>query len=375
VWGGGGGAAGGGREGTERPPPPPPGGPPAAAAGASSAPSSASAAAPTAPEAVQLYSSKKLRCICCLANLKDQAKAHPCPGCSDVFCWRCERKDFIECSNGPKCVHPLSRCERCRCGDTLEDLCGWKGLKKAGEAPPFNLKRLDTNKLRDRIGDFSLDVLPVRFCETPTCSNCPDNCDNWECYRCAVSSGSEKTNLEICCRCFKAQCRECLTSLRKLNGALLPMEESVKKGGPLSSAEIDSYAAALRSTVPDIMLPCDGDGCPVMICFECIDHVHLRGMVRAVEEELRVPSNYEKRTIPARCGTCYYKAKPCTNPSCPNDAGVPTKRCRACHIDRYCSVECQAAAYPGHVGRCKKIQEKRAEKFGGGQEKVGESKG
>ena len=37
-----------------------------------------------------------------------------------------------------------------------------------------------------------------------------------------------------------------------------------------------------------------------------------------------------------------------------------TKRCGGCHLDRYCSVECQTAMYPDHVGRCKRIQNKRA---------------
>ena len=64
------------------------------------------------------------------------------------------------------------------------------------------------------------------------------------------------------------------------------------------------------------------------------------------------------------CPSCteekYWSTKPCTNPTCPNEVGVPTKRCGGCHLDRYCSVECQAAAYPDHVARCLKIQAKRA---------------
>lgn len=59
------------------------------------------------------------------------------------------------------------------------------------------------------------------------------------------------------------------------------------------------------------------------------------------------------------CAFCHWSSKPCTNPSCPNEIGVPTKRCGGCRIDRYCSVECQAEAHPHHEARCKKIQEKR----------------
>ena len=50
----------------------------------------------------------------------------------------------------------------------------------------------------------------------------------------------------------------------------------------------------------------------------------------------------------------------CTNLNCPNAIGVSTKRCSGCHLDRYCSVECQAAAYPAHEAWCKQIQAKRA---------------
>ena len=44
--------------------------------------------------------SKKQRCVGCLASLRDLAKAHQCPGCSLLYCWRCEKKTFEECPNG-----------------------------------------------------------------------------------------------------------------------------------------------------------------------------------------------------------------------------------------------------------------------------------
>ena len=75
---------------------------------------------------------------------------------------------------------------------------------------------------------------------------------------------------------------------------------------------------------------------------------------------MSVSSGVEMMESQYRCSRCYWSTKPCTNPSCPNEVGVPTKRCGGCHIDRYCSIKCQLAAYPTHVKRCQKIQEKRA---------------
>ena len=52
------------------------------------------------------------------------------------------------------------------------------------------------------------------------------------------------------------------------------------------------------------------------------------------------------------CMPCYWSSKPCTNPDCPNDVGVPTKRCGGCRRSRYCSKECQIAMWPEHKETC-----------------------
>eukprot|EP00562_Extubocellulus_spinifer_P001153 CAMPEP_0178476850 /NCGR_PEP_ID=MMETSP0696-20121128/3835_1 /TAXON_ID=265572 /ORGANISM="Extubocellulus spinifer, Strain CCMP396" /LENGTH=245 /DNA_ID=CAMNT_0020104157 /DNA_START=222 /DNA_END=959 /DNA_ORIENTATION=+ len=52
------------------------------------------------------------------------------------------------------------------------------------------------------------------------------------------------------------------------------------------------------------------------------------------------------------CMPCYWSSKPCTNPDCPNEAGVPTKRCGGCRRSRYCSKECQIAMWPEHKKTC-----------------------
>ena len=277
---------------------------------------------------------QKLKCIRCLANIKDADKARACPGCSDIYCWRCEKKDFGECSRGADCVRPVRRCERCRWGKTLTALRSTDHVKES---------EARTNSFETRV-----DALPMRLCHTK-------GCHVWECCPCADRVGSKKA-LRVCCRCFKAQCAVCLTKSKNEECRVIinPMQNMMRNDVPLTTAHFDSFAATLRSDLPDLMAPCDG--CGVDFCFKCADHIHLVSVVKGIEEKLRVG----KSKSPVRCPTCYYKAKPCTNPTCPNEVGISTKRCGGCHIDRYCSVECQAAAYPGHVERCKKIQEKRA---------------
>ena len=293
---------------------------------------------------------QKLKCIRCLANIKDAGKAHACPGCSDVYCWRCEKKAFDDCRYGPKCVCPMRRCERCRIGDTVLAVYERAGLPQT--LPGYVLSRLDTKELREFQealgGDFRLDALPIMICNT-------DGCGAWECYRCAVST-CEQTALRVCCRCFKVQCKSCVESQDNAVGLRVfsPLVEQMEKD--LSSTDIHTAAMALRSAAPDSMVDCKS--CNAVFCYECTDHVHLQTLVRATNEVFR--NGEDKITAPINCGTCYYKSKPCTNPDCPNEVGVPTKRCGGCHLDRYCSVECQAAAYTGHVERCEKIQEKRA---------------
>ena len=68
--------------------------------------------------------SSKQRCAGCCALLKELAKAHQCPGCSQLFCWRCEKKYFEECPNGAACVRQVRRCDFCWNGTIFENSCG-----------------------------------------------------------------------------------------------------------------------------------------------------------------------------------------------------------------------------------------------------------
>lgn len=81
---------------------------------------------------------KKLKCVRCLALLKDLTKAHACPGCSLLYCWRCEKKAFGECPNGEACAHPIRRCFNCATGVTVVS-----ALEEAGRWDDTVMQKLD----------------------------------------------------------------------------------------------------------------------------------------------------------------------------------------------------------------------------------------
>ena len=85
-----------------------------AAAGSSTAAQDGTAAVTTGHNSGSILTGgKKRKCFRCFGNIKDLAKARACPGCSDLFCWRCEKKAFKECPNGDHCVYPIRRCGNC----------------------------------------------------------------------------------------------------------------------------------------------------------------------------------------------------------------------------------------------------------------------
>lgn len=90
----------------------------AAVAGPSAANLDAAAAAARNNGGGILTGGKKLKCVRCYGNIKDLEKAHQCPGCSNLHCWRCERKCFEECPSGSDCMQPLRRRQhdaKCHC--------------------------------------------------------------------------------------------------------------------------------------------------------------------------------------------------------------------------------------------------------------------
>ena len=111
-------------------------------------------------------SSRKLKCVRCCSSLKDLAKAHQCPGCAQLYCWRCEKKTFLACLNGRNCVKPLRRCEDCYRGRTskrvLLECTGIFMIK--GEVPVDDLLELLAKD--ERLSDAAV---PFSTCHSREC--------------------------------------------------------------------------------------------------------------------------------------------------------------------------------------------------------------
>ena len=67
---------------------------------------------------VTTTSNKRQNCARCFGTVKAD-KGSACPGCSQLYCWRCEKKAFAVCPNGSECVHPIRICKLCADGNTV----------------------------------------------------------------------------------------------------------------------------------------------------------------------------------------------------------------------------------------------------------------
>ena len=316
---------------------------------------------------------KKARCVSCLALVKEASKGHACPGCSELYCWRCEKKQFFECPNGKLCVLPLKRCHGCISGFTKN-----KELRAIGEQPvelddgrehfsftPGTRHRILFDDIIKKRDDLTMESFPFVRCGSVGC--CADDETAVECIRCVQAPVAKR--LSCCSVCGILRCGECVNSLKEpmtraahqLNSGML------LKGNPEISVE---DLVAFRNKLvayPDGMITCKT--CIRETCVHCLDLSEMKRLAELLTVKA-TEAGFERRyddyvsNSHFQCSGCYWSAKPCTNPTCPNDVGIPTKRCGRCHLDRYCSVECQAAAYPDHIGRCQKIQAKRAAEAG-----------
>ena len=314
-------------------------------------------------------SGKKPKCNRCLSTLRDLAKARSCPGCSQLYCWRCE-KQFWYCPNGKrpngKCVDPLGRCFDCFCGKTMA-----KARDGFDESLSMD-RRTSVLTAMEYIANndlLTIAALPFQMCSlwyegqcrwdgSGTVCDGDGNTLGWsacqgspyECPACAYDVNNSRISLfRTCSNCRLHLCTACDDY----------GEERIVTGS-LDDANVPEE---LRTKFPPTICRCKE--CMRSICVDCC----LENTIGDGEFDIRPDG------LSALCPPCaekkYWSTKPCTNLSCPNEVGVPTKRCGGCHLDRYCSIECQAAAYPSHVARCHKIQAKRAaagKEAGGTQE-------
>ena len=301
----------------------------------------AGTAASTAAAAPSGAGAKKQRCIRCSCILKDLAKAHACPGCHQLngmlYCWRCEKKYFVECPNGSACVHPVKRCYVCSSGVTAGAIRYDDGVISCSDL--LQLCETEGSKC-------NIDSMPLQQCGG-------EGCSAQECYRCLAAPNARL--LKSCSICSLVRCSYCME--KEYLTADETIDETIKiskSNMPLMERDFVDFAEMLRKFEPNSLALCSV--CGVRFCYSCMDEKSLQIVSRCIVDAVR--NGMQVREVFC-CSKCYWASKPCTNPNCPNEVGIPTKRCGGCHLDRYCSVECQVAMYPDHVGQCKKIQEKR----------------
>ena len=293
---------------------------------------------------------KKQRCFSCLALLKDLAKAHQCPGCSDLYCWRCEKKSFEDCPNSELCVQPTKRCGCCIDGNFKFEvyMAACPYVDKEGKPFPKESYSDVFRQLCENESTYpNLDTMPLQQCRG-------DGCTVQECYRCFAAPDVRKLN--SCSVCSLVRCSECI-KMRPSEWGSDALEYFVGLAGlgvPFTESDISTTAAVLRKAEPETIGTCKD--CGIGYCLSCMDDSNL---LRCTLNGLYGVMNGMDKTKQFQCYGCYWSAKPCINPNCPNEDGTPTKRCGGCHIDRYCSIECQAEMYPEHMAKCKKIQAKR----------------
>lgn len=263
-----------------------------------------------------IVSAKREPCASCFAPIRDPSKAINCPGCSLIFCWRCEKKYFQACPNGSGCLYPMSRCENCVKGESMR----LSFEKTHGEILPGDPD--DPVRLQE----FSEFVLSDLTDNKPflRCGN--DACQTTECAHCFDSN---ERSIVHCVSCRKVRCTDCIRA-------------SVPYPPLMENMEPDQLVAAFEKIALDNMSRCIT--CKSVYCMGCVQ----------INQVLR-EDGFE-------CGRCYFTKKPCTNPDCPNELGVKTQRCGDCRRSRYCSKECQIIMYPEHQNKCKRIMAKRAER-------------
>ena len=221
----------------------------------------------------------------------------------------------------------------------------WQGFEQEEFQAFAELTRSSTKP------NLSPEAIPFRCCEEPGCRQV-------ECYRCVMDLTD--TRLARCVVCERIRCIPCLDMLLDEAGAISEIRDTAVAAvfsgrNYFTEEEIKAVGEAVRAKAPRILAKCDE--CKLWRCFGCLDErdMNFWAAIALYDRLGSLANGVNSPKDSFRCTTCYWKSKPCTNPSCPNEVGVPTKRCGGCHIDRYCSVECQAAAYPGHVARCEKI--------------------
>ena len=197
---------------------------------------------------------------------------------------------------------------------------------------------------------YNLEAIPLQTCHKVGC-----DCIEFQCIHCLDDPKIGAPLLVKCVGCGKVRCKTCQLVDDSVNQSIAVGLTSIQVGDFVEIASLFR-----RCTPPDAYVTCRE--CDRSQCHECLSTRFLEDIVKNSCFNVEAKNCGAPTVHYAKCDDCYYAKKPCTNPFCPNEVGVPTKRCGGCHISRYCSKECQAAAYPEHKVKCERMQAKLAAK-------------
>ena len=256
---------------------------------------------------------KPKKCVRCLASLKDTSKAHQCPGCLELYCWRCERKNFEQCPNGENCVHPISRCFNCANARTLESLLksgrieipellpGEKLMTKgANGATLFNASffRHFEEFVNRKDNNLTFDALPLRNC-------LGQGCQIMECYRCLVAP--ENISLQRCSICEKSRCHDCCESPMKklLSGdhTTVMLIAAAEAYTNMNDMSLHIAAKTLREEVPDLYANC-GE-CLSSTCYQCLDDGMMGMCASTLFDIISAKVSGTEASASFKCTRCY----------------------------------------------------------------------
>jgi len=234
-------------------------------------------------------------------------RAATCPGCTRIFCGQCESQTFSGCFQGEECALPMRRCSDCVSGALIREEIEGSGVRPSSFDTLAEFRAL----FEDAVIKKPPEARPVVHCPK-------DGCVIWLCRPCVdhFEEEAKRTNKSqpflSCSVCYKRRCRLCV---------LDSVEEKFK-------GFIGRCAKCFRCYCSDCTKPSFWHTCT--------------------------------GTTGVLCSPCYWLEKPCTNPSCPNTAGmVETQRCGDCRTARYCSKECQRAMRSTHKQECIEMKKKR----------------
>mmetsp|Transcript_241 Transcript_241/g.530 ORF Transcript_241/g.530 Transcript_241/m.530 type:complete len:303 (+) Transcript_241:120-1028(+) len=260
------------------------------------------------------------RCAKCASFVRTNGQT--CPGCTRIFCRRCSGH-FGRCLR-LDCPSPTMRCPDCLGGATVEKMMKRGDIPNDTLPPDGMIRETDVAFLLPpstlaTIMRVAPDAAPMSECGN-------EGCIHAVCQLCRGGLPS-RDPMYTCKACRHESCRACVLSVSAF-------EERHDEGRRIRS---------------DAFLRCTK--CFICFCGDCGDSAGLRWHVTG-------------RSGPDQmCTRCYWTTKPCTNPDCPNKAGVPTKRCGDCRRARYCSKECQIAMWPEHKLECSRLRAEKDEKL------------